>query len=77
MLVQQVQLVVITDLENVGSNLHAARIALAAVVIDQDLRTLISPKDFALDCKPKLKTQPTAIVGLNELEAASQELPKR
>jgi hypothetical protein len=77
MLVQQVQLVVITNFENVGSNLHAARIALAAVVIDQDLRTLISPKDLALDCKPKPKTQPTAIVGLNELEAASQELPKR
>jgi hypothetical protein len=46
MFVQQVQLVVITDFENIGSNLHAARIALAAVIIDYDLRTRISPQDL-------------------------------
>jgi len=33
-LVQHVQLVVVADFENIGSNLHATGVALAPVIID-------------------------------------------
>jgi hypothetical protein len=58
MFIQQVKLVVITDFEYIGSNLHTARIALTSVVVDHDLRTRISLQDFDLNSKPKPKTRP-------------------
>jgi hypothetical protein len=51
--VQYVQFVVVTDLENIGSNLHAARIALASIVIDHDLRRRFSPRRLPKDCRLK------------------------
>jgi hypothetical protein len=51
MFVQYVQLVVITDFENIGSNLHATGIALATVVIDYNFRRHSSARDFPHDCR--------------------------
>jgi hypothetical protein len=42
MIVKHVEPVIIPDFENIGSNLHAASIALAAIVIDLDLRRRFS-----------------------------------
>jgi hypothetical protein len=52
MFVQQIEFVIITDFENVWSDLHAARIALATVVIDNDLRMRFSRRILLSDFRP-------------------------
>jgi hypothetical protein len=42
MLVEQVQLIILANFKDFGSNLHAPRVALATVVIDNNFRMRIS-----------------------------------